>query len=119
MKWEVYPKAIYNVLSRLNSYSNIPDLIVPETGAAFKDTINQFGNIEDNKRIEFIRENLKMVLKAKNEGVNVKGYFVWSLTDNFEWAEGYRPRFGLIYIDYSKQKRIPKNSAFWYKDFLS
>ncbi len=118
MHWEVYPKSIYKVLKRLSKYPNIPKLIITENGAAFKDEIDECGKVNDIQRIKFIQENLRMVLKAKNEGVDVQGYFVWSLTDNFEWAEGYRPRFGLIYVDYDKQKRIPKNSAFWYKEFL-
>ena len=63
--------------------------------------------------------SIQSVLKAKREGVKVDGYFVWSLTDNFEWAEGYRPRFGLLHVDYKTQKRVPKDSAFWYKKFLT
>ncbi|MEO6851238.1 MAG: family 1 glycosylhydrolase, partial [Mucilaginibacter sp.] len=67
---------------------------------------------------EYIRANLDYVLKAKQEGCNVNGYFVWTLTDNFEWAEGYKPRFGLIYVDFETQKRVVKSSGKWYADFL-
>ena len=66
-----------------------------------------------------MKEHIAQVHKAKLEGVNVQGYFVWTLLDNFEWAEGYHPRFGLVYIDFKTQKRIIKSSGHWYKQFLS
>lgn len=118
MGWEVYPKSIYEVLMKLKSYKNIPPLVVTESGAAFKDKLSEEGRINDEKRVIFLKRSIQEIEKAKNDGVNLKGYFIWSLTDNFEWTEGYHPRFGLIYIDYNKQKRVPKDSAFWYKDFL-
>lgn len=118
MNWEIYPEAIYKVLSRLNQYKNIPPLIVTENGAAFEDELLSNGSINDINRIKFLEDNIDSVGKAIQEGVNVEGYFVWSLTDNFEWAEGYRPRFGLIYIDFETLSRHPKKSAFWYKSFL-
>ena len=118
MGWEVYPKSIYEVLMKLKSYKNIPPLVVTESGAAFKDKLSEEGRINDEKRVIFLERSIQEIEKAKNDGVNLKGYFIWSLTDNFEWTEGYHPRFGLIYIDYNKQKRVPKDSAFWYKDFL-
>ncbi|MEQ8625633.1 MAG: GH1 family beta-glucosidase [Vicingaceae bacterium] len=118
MGWEVYPKSIYEVLTRLNTYENIPPLLVTESGAAFKDELSVEGRVNDDKRIMFFKKSIQEVAKATESGVNLKGYFIWSLTDNFEWAEGYHPRFGLIYIDYKKLKRVPKDSAFWYKDFL-
>lgn len=65
-----------------------------------------------------MQDNIEQVLRAKKEGVNVQGYFVWTFTDNFEWAEGYKPRFGLVYIDFKTQKRIVKNSGRWYSHFL-
>jgi beta-glucosidase len=74
--------------------------------------------IHDAERIEYLRSYLQQVLKAKNEGCRVAGYFVWTLTDNFEWAEGYRPRFGLIYVDFNTQQRIVKESGYWYANFL-
>jgi len=74
--------------------------------------------VHDPERIDFFKRYLLQVLKAKNEGVPVDGYFAWSFTDNFEWAEGYQKRFGLVYIDYATQKRIIKDSGFWYKNFL-
>ena len=119
MNWEIYPESIYKVLKRLNAYENIPPLVVTENGVAFEDKLQPNGKVEDEERIDFLRGHIHSVKRAIQEGVKVDGYFVWSLTDNFEWAEGYRPRFGLIYVDYEKLTRVPKNSAFWYRDFLS
>ena len=118
MKWEVYPEAIYHVLKKFNDYKQIKKIIITENGAAFPDILEQ-GKVHDQARISFIRENLKQVLRAKNEGCKVEGYFVWTLTDNFEWAEGYHPRFGLIYVDFESQERIIKDSGLWYKKFLA
>ncbi len=75
--------------------------------------------IHDCRRINYIQEHLQQVLKAKCEGVPVTGYFIWSFMDNFEWAEGYRPRFGLVYVDFETQKRIIKASGKWYSKFLA
>jgi beta-glucosidase len=77
------------------------------------------GNIHDVDRTQYIQDNLKQVLRAKKEGLKVDGYFVWTLTDNFEWAEGYHPRFGLIYINFETQQRIIKDSGYWYQEFLA
>jgi beta-glucosidase len=74
--------------------------------------------VYDPERIQFFRDYLEFVLKAKSEGVPVKGYFVWSLTDNFEWSEGYEPRFGLVYVDYKTQERYIKDSGIWFRDQL-
>lgn len=117
MKWEVYPPSIYHILKKFNSYEKIPKIIITENGAAFPDTVTG-GKVMDEQREKYIRDHLTQVLKAKNEGVRVDGYFVWSLTDNFEWAEGYHPRFGLIYVDYDTQQRIIKQSGLWLRDFL-
>lgn len=117
MKWEVYPPAIYYILKKFNAYPQIKKIIITENGAAFPDTIMD-GAVNDQKRTEYIRANLEQLLKAKQEGCRVDGYFVWTLTDNFEWAEGYHPRFGLIYVDFETQKRIIKASGHWYANFL-
>ena len=76
------------------------------------------GKIHDHERIAFFKAYLAQVLKAKEEGAPVTGYFVWSLTDNFEWSEGYEPRFGLIHVDFNTQKRTIKDSGLWFKKFL-
>ncbi|MDQ6530097.1 GH1 family beta-glucosidase [Flavobacterium sp. LHD-85] len=118
MGWEVYPPAMYHILKKFNKYDGIKKIIITENGAAFPDTI-QNGKVHDIKRTHFIQDNLEQILKAKNDGLNVDGYFVWTLTDNFEWAEGYNARFGLIHVDFETQKRTIKNSGLWFKDFLS
>jgi len=118
MGWEVYPPAMYHILKKFNEYDGIKKIIITENGAAFPDTV-QNGKVHDIKRTHFIQDNLEQILKAKQEGLNVEGYFVWSLTDNFEWAEGYNARFGLIHVDFETQKRTIKNSGLWFKDFLS
>ncbi len=117
MKWEVYPESIYEMLLKFSKYKNFKEIIVTENGAAFPDLpVN--GRIHDSKRIEFLKQYMSQVLRAKNQGVNVSGYFVWSFTDNFEWAEGYRPRFGLVYVDFMSQKRIIKDSGFWFSEMI-
>jgi beta-glucosidase len=117
MGWEVYPPAIYHILKKFNAYPQIRKILITENGAAFPDEIVEDA-VNDTKRTEYLQSHLQQVLKAKQEGCKVEGYFVWTLTDNFEWAEGYHPRFGLIYVDFDTQKRIIKSSGKWYGDFL-
>lgn len=117
MNWEVYPESIYRMLKKFNSYKGVKKIYVTENGAAFKDTF-EYCKINDEKRINYLKEYLAAVLKAKNEGVNVNGYFVWTFIDNFEWAEGFRPRFGLVHVDFKTQKRTVKASGLWYSKFL-
>jgi beta-glucosidase len=118
MGWEVYPEAMYQVIKKFSAYKQIKNILITENGSAFKDTI-QDGKVDDVLRIQYLYDNLQQILKAKQEGSPVNGYFVWTLTDNFEWAEGYRPRFGLIHIDFATQQRTIKNSGHWYKEFLT
>jgi beta-glucosidase len=117
MGWEVYPPSIYEILKQFNQYTNIPKLYITENGAAFPDEVKDDA-VNDVKRTTYLQEYLQQVLKAKNEGCKVSGYFVWTLTDNFEWAEGYNPRFGLIHVNFDTQKRIIKSSGQWYGDFI-
>ncbi len=117
MNWEVYPPCIYNALKRLQKYPSIKEILVTENGAAFPDAVvNE--EVDDEERLQYLQDHIAQVLKAKNEGVNVKGYFVWTLMDNFEWAEGYSPRFGLVHVDFDTQKRIIKSSGKWFGQFL-
>ncbi|QSW87950.1 beta-glucosidase [Flavobacterium endoglycinae] len=118
MGWEVYPPALYHILKKFNEYNGIRKIIITENGAAFPDTVTN-DKVYDIKRTHYIQDHLEQILKAKKDGLNVDGYFVWTLTDNFEWAEGYNARFGLIHVDFETQKRTIKNSGFWFKDFLS
>lgn len=118
MGWEVYPPALYHVLKKFNDYEGIKKIIITENGAAFPDKLTN-GKVYDIKRTHYIQDHLEQILKAKKDGLNVEGYFVWSLTDNFEWAEGYNARFGLIHVDFNTQQRTIKHSGLWFKDFLS
>jgi len=117
MDWEVYPESIYEMITKFDAYQGVKKIIITENGASFPDEVVD-GIIADDKRINFLNAYLKQVLRAKSISTKLSGYFVWSLTDNFEWGEGFKQRFGLIYIDYKTKERIIKNSGFWYKDFL-
>ena len=116
MGYEVYPEGIYKILKQFSKY-DIDNIIVTENGVCYPDTLIN-GRVHDGKRINFFKDYLSNILKAKNEGVPINGYFIWSLTDNFEWSEGYEPRFGLVYIDFESQRRTLKDSGFWFQDFL-
>lgn len=118
MDWEVYPPSIYNMIKKYSDYPQIKKIIITENGAAFKDKVVKCG-IADTDRLNFLQQYLNQVFKAKKEGLNVHGYFVWTFTDNFEWAEGYFPRFGLVHIDFNTLKRTIKESGKWFSEFLS
>jgi len=118
MGWEVHPEGIYHLLRQFAAYDGVKRLIVSENGAAFPDIV-EAGRVHDGRRTSYIQRYLAQILRAKNEGVPVEGYFVWTLLDNFEWAEGYRPRFGIVYVDFKTQERIVKSSGRWYQQFLS
>lgn len=117
MDWEVYPEAIYEMIRKFDAYDGVQKIMITENGASFPDELVE-GVVADDHRTHFIKSYLQQVLKAKSISSKLSGYFVWSLTDNFEWAEGFKQRFGLIYIDYKTQNRTLKNSGQWYKDFL-
>jgi beta-glucosidase len=117
MNWEVYPESIYHMLAKFSKYKSFKEIIVTESGIAFPDILHE-GKVNDEKRRNYLEQCIGQVLKSRRDGVNVNGYFVWSLTDNFEWAEGYRPRFGLIYVDFGTRQRIIKESGYWYGRLL-
>ncbi|MEP7254845.1 MAG: GH1 family beta-glucosidase [Ferruginibacter sp.] len=117
MDWEVHPPSIYKAIKRLDSYPQVKEIIITENGAAFTDEYEE-GRVHDCKRVKYLQDHIAQVLLAKKEGAKVNGYFVWTLMDNFEWAEGYYPRFGLVYVDFATQQRIVKNSGSWYSQFL-
>ena len=118
MGWEVAPEGMYAILKQFSTYPGIREIIISENGAAFAD-LQQDGKVMDHERIRFFQEYLKSILKAKNEGVRVAGYLAWSMLDNFEWAEGYHPRFGLVYVNYETQERTVKESGKWFAEFLN
>ena len=106
--WEIYPAGIYIVFKNYKKYKK--PIYILENGIA---------DADDKLRPDFIRDHLYYVHQAIAEGVDVRGYFYWSLLDNFEWAEGFKERFGLVYVDYPTQKRIPKDSAYWYRQVIA
>jgi beta-glucosidase len=117
MGWEVYPESIYHILKQFNAYPQIKKIYLTESGSAFPDELHD-GEVNDPERVAYLQQYLQQVLRAKNEGCEVSGYFIWTLTDNFEWAEGYNPRFGIIHVDFETQQRVVKASGKWYADFL-
>jgi beta-glucosidase len=118
MGWEIYPDGLRELLVRLHEDYPMPAIFITENGAAFADKPVD-GAVFDADRIRYLQDHLQATLSARSAGVDIRGYFVWSLLDNFEWASGYAKRFGLVYVDYLTQQRIPKASAIWYKNFLS
>ncbi len=118
MGWEVYPESIYEMIKKFSAYPNVPKIYVTENGAAFPDTVIN-GQVADHQRLHYLQSHLAQLLRAKREGYNVHGYFVWTLTDNFEWAEGYDAQFGLVHVNFETQERILKDSGKWYGQFLS
>ena len=118
MDWEIVPEALYNLILKLRKeYTKLP-IYITENGAAFNDKLSKRVEIRDVKRIDYLRRHLLEVAKLNKNGMDIRGYFLWSLMDNFEWAYGYSKRFGIIYVDYETQERIFKNSAFWYRDLI-
>ena len=115
MGWEIRPQGLYEVLMRLHRDYGAPRLIVTESGAAFPDLRRADGTIDDADRIAYLEAYLGAALNAIADGAQVRGYFVWSLLDNFEWSEGYAKRFGLVHVDYTTLERTPKSSFFWYR----
>ncbi len=117
MDWEVYPPSIYEMISKFSSYKGIKKIIISENGSAFEDTL-EGGVVQDHDRLSYLQKHIQQVYKAKREGFKINGYFVWSFTDNFEWAQGYYPRFGLVYVDFKNLKRTIKDSGKWYSAFF-
>jgi beta-glucosidase len=117
MGWEVNPGSMLAILRQFAQYEGIGQLIVAESGAAFFDEV-EFGRVVDIQRLSYHQQCLRQVLQAKAEGIDVGGYMVWTLLDNFEWAEGYRPRFGLVYVDHRTQARYIKQSGLWFRELL-
>ena len=115
MGWEVAPANFTDLLKRLNRDYKLPALFITENGAAYRDLVVD-GGVKDEDRRAYIESHIRAVADALDAGVGVRGYFVWSLLDNFEWAAGYTKRFGIYYVDYQTQARILKESGFWYKN---
>ncbi|RDU94878.1 GH1 family beta-glucosidase [Trinickia dinghuensis] len=118
MDWEIYPQGLTELLTRLNGDYTLPPIYITENGCATKDELSG-GQVHDTARIDYYDQHLAALADAIEQGVNVSGYFAWSMLDNFEWASGYDKRFGMVYVDYASQQRIPKNSAYWYRDVIA
>jgi beta-glucosidase len=117
--WEVYAPGLYQLLVRVAEDYSPPAIFVTENGAAFGDVRVHDGCVHDPERLDYLRTYLEAVGRAVEGGAPVKGYFVWSFLDNFEWSQGYAKRFGLVYVDYPTQERVPKDSFYWYRDFIA
>ncbi len=114
MGWEIHPPALGELLRYLHESYKFPRLLITENGAAMPDLVRVDGRIADTDRTAYLAAHLNQVLDAIDDGVPVEGYFAWSLLDNFEWAHGYGPKFGIVEVDRDTQQRIPKQSALWY-----
>jgi beta-glucosidase len=117
MNWEIHPPSIYKIIKKVAAYTGVKKIIVTENGAAFND-VPVTNAVHDQYRIDYLKQHIAEVKRAKDEGINVAGYFIWSFIDNFEWSEGYLPRFGIVFVDFKTQQRIVKDSGYWYRDFL-
>jgi beta-glucosidase len=115
MGWEVNPAGLHTLLVRLgNEYASLPPLYITENGAAYEDVVSSDGAVHDAERESYIVQHIGAVGDAIADGADVRGYFVWSLLDNFEWAWGYGKRFGIVRVDYDTQERIIKDSGLQY-----
>jgi len=116
--WDIYPDGLYDVLCRVHFEYRPGKIHVTENGAAYSDGPGNDGHVGDERRIKYLRQHLGAVHRAIEAGVPVAGYFAWTLMDNFEWTKGYSQRFGLVWVDFETQERIPKDSALWYKQVI-
>ena len=136
--WEIYPEGLYELLMRVWKDYFVepippappfpsreggngglgPELMVTENGVPVPDGVDFDGRVRDERRIRYLKDHIAQVHRAIEDGVPLKGYFHWSLMDNFEWALGYGQRFGMIYVDYKTQKRTVKDSGRWYTDVI-
>jgi beta-glucosidase len=115
MGWEIHPESLHRLLMRVTEDYAPPVIYITENGAAFEDVRVHDGSIHDVERTEFLQTHTDAVARAIEDGAPVEGYFVWSFLDNFEWSFGYSKRFGIVYVDYLTQERVPKDSFQWYK----
>lgn len=113
--WLIDPEGLYGQLIELRDKYGNPAVIVTENGAAFEDRPNTGAHVTDDKRIAFLHAHLAAAHRALREGSNLRGYFVWSLLDNYEWLAGFKARFGLVYVDVQSGERTPKQSFEWYR----
>jgi beta-glucosidase len=118
MGWEIYPQGLTELLVKLKAEYALPPIYITENGMANPDKV-EHGQVPDAARIDYVKRHLAALRDAMAQGVDVRGYFLWSLLDNFEWNSGYSKRFGIVHVDYATQRRTPKASANWYRDFIT
>lgn len=116
---EVYPQGMYKILRQFSAYKGVKKICISESGGAFQDVLSPEQEITDKKRLQYHKKHLRQVLKARQQGIPVMGYFVWTLVDNFEWREGFSARFGLLGHALNNRKSIIKKSGHWFRKFLS
>jgi len=116
--WEINPQHFRDLLLWVHHQYRCPPIYITENGAYFDDELAADGKVHDTRRVEFLDRYINAMLEARTGGVDIRGYFVWSLLDNFEWAAGYRPTFGIVKVDFNTLKRTPKDSFYWYQDFV-
>ena len=120
MGWPITPEGLTNMLVRWKNEfgERLPQIFITENGCAYPDGPDENGKVADQRRIVYLEKHLNALLESIEQGVDVGGYFQWSLLDNFEWSLGYQKRFGIIYIDYETQLRTYKDSAYWYSEVV-
>ena len=118
MGWNIEPAGLVDLLLEMHErYPHLP-LAVTENGAAFEDEVTEAGRVHDVQRVQYLHDHIDAVGEAIERGADVRGYFVWSLMDNFEWAYGYSKRFGIIRVDYDTLARTEKDSGRWYRELV-
>jgi beta-glucosidase len=118
MDWEIYPDGLHDLLVAIDREYHLKEIYIAENGCAMPDVLDANGQVHDPRRVAYLQAHLLVLQQTMAQGIPVKGYFVWSLLDNFEWAFGYSKRFGIVYVDYATQRRIPKSSYHFYQDVL-
>jgi beta-glucosidase len=118
MGWEVCAPALRRMLNKINQAYDLPPVFITENGAAFSDLVSPDGKVHDERRLDYLRQHFIQTQLAMQDGVDVRGYFVWSLLDNFEWAHGFSKRFGIVRVDYDTQERSVKDSGEWYSQVI-
>jgi len=120
MGWEFYPEGLGYFINRIHQeYDERIPIYITENGMANNDKINSKGEVEDLDRIEYFQLHLQVILESLKKGIQLKGYFAWSLLDNYEWSFGYKKRFGLVHVNYEDFSRNPKNSFKEFQKYLS
>jgi beta-glucosidase len=117
--WPIEAESLQRLLVRLHSEYDVPKMYITENGCSYNDVLSEMGEVPDYNRIDYLSRHIKAIHGAIGQGVDVRGYMVWSFYDNFEWAFGRYSRFGIVYHDFDTLKRLPKQSALWMRDVIA